>query len=203
MSNEFEDSGEGLQQDLQPAAPSDESAAVGAAAARVALPAPGAANALPAVDETPTAQPGGPAPANPASARCSCGAAVPEGQGHCQVCGRFTAFNVDALVTGLRSKKLQAKVDAYRVELIDELFEERGGKGALHVVQRIAIENYALVCAQFKTIEARLDQDGLFTQTGRRRSAFDMLKAISETIDRLRAELPPPITPTRVNGSTT
>jgi hypothetical protein len=39
----------------------------------------------------------------------------------------------------------------------------------------------------------------LFRQTDRRRSAFDMLKAISETLDRLRAELPPPITRTATN----
>ena len=94
---------------------------------------------------------------------------------------------------GLRSKKLAKQVDAYRVDLIAQLIEERGGTAVLDTVSRIAIENYALVCAQHKTIEARLDQDGLFTQQGRRRSAFDMLKAISETIDRLRAQLPPPL----------
>jgi hypothetical protein len=103
----------------------------------------------------------------------------------------FQVGNGASLILGLRSKKLGKIVDAYRVDLIEELFAERGGKASLDMVSRIAIENYALVCAQHKTIEARLDQDGLFTQTGRRRSAFDMLKAISETIDRLRAQLPP------------
>jgi len=116
---------------------------------------------------------------------------VPAGRGLCPTCGRFLPDNSVALGLGLRSKKLAKVVDAYRVELIEQLFAERGGRGALDVVSRISIENYALVCAQHKTIEARLDQDGLFTQTGRRRSAFDMLKSISETIDRLRAELPP------------
>jgi hypothetical protein len=75
--------------------------------------------------------------------------------------------------------------------LLDQLFEERGGVQALDVVSRLALENFALVCAQHKMIEARLDSDGLFTQTGRRRSAFDMLKNISETLERLRSTLPP------------
>ena len=117
----------------------------------------------------------------------------PAGKGLCPVCGRFLPDNTVSVVTGLRSKRLAKIVDAYRVDLIEQLFAERGGRDALDVVSRIAIENYALVCAQHKTIEARLDQDGLFTQTGRRRSAFDMLKGISETIDRLRGELPPPM----------
>jgi hypothetical protein len=188
MSKEFEDSGADLQQDLQPPAPSGESTAAGAAAARVAPTALEAASPLPSPDEAPTAEPGAPCP--------GCSTPVPPGAGRCPNCGRFQPDNTESLVHGLRSKKLAKVVDAYRVELIDQLFAERGGKGALHVVQRIAIENYALVCAQFKTIEARLDQDGLFTQTGRRRSAFDMLKGISETIDRLSAELPPPTTQT-------
>jgi hypothetical protein len=118
----------------------------------------------------------------------------PERLGHCPGCGRFAPGHTDSLVHGLRSKRLAKVVDAYRVDLIEQLFRERGGRDALDVVSRIAIENYALVCAQHKTIEARLDQDGLFTQTGRRRSAFDMLKAISETIDRLREALPPTLT---------
>ena len=125
----------------------------------------------------------------PSCARC--GAQVPEGMGRCPQCGVFQKANVESVVHGLRSKRLAKIVDQYRVDLIEQLFAERGGRDALDVVSRIAIENYALVCAQHKTIEARLDQDGLFTQTGRRRSAFDMLKGISETIDRLRAELPP------------
>jgi hypothetical protein len=132
--------------------------------------------------------------AGPTAVRCSCGADVsPEGvaRGSCTVCGRFLVGNGAALVHGLRSAKLAKKIDAYRVDLVEQLFKERGGREALAVAERIAIENYALVCAQHKTIEARLDHDGLFTATGRRRSAFDMLKQISETIDRLRAELPP------------
>lgn len=115
----------------------------------------------------------------------------PLGRGLCPSCGRFLPDHTVSVTTGLRSKKLAKVVDAYRVGLIEQLFNERGGKDALSVVERISIENYALNCAQAKTIEARLDQDGLFTQTGRRRSAFDMLKGISETIDRLRAQLPP------------
>ena len=151
--------------------------------------------------ESPLANPGGPAAAPAGSVWCAnCQTHVdPAGKGLCPVCGRFLPDNTIALVTGLRSKKLAKVVDAYRVDLIEQLFAERGGRDALDVVSRIAIENYALVCAQHKTIEARLDQDGLFTQTGRRRSAFDMLKGISETIDRLRAELPPPITHTRLS----
>lgn len=116
----------------------------------------------------------------------------PKGKGLCPDCGRFLPNHTVSVIHGLRSKKLAKVVDAYRVGLIDQLFRERGGRDALDVVSRISIENYALVCAQAKTIEARLDQDGLFTQTGKRRSAFDMLKSISETIDRLRAQLPPP-----------
>lgn len=131
-------------------------------------------------------------------APCSgCGSTLPaDAGGLCSTptCRRFRPGNEAAVVLGLRSKKLAKIVDAYRVDLIDQLFAERGGRDALSVVSRIAIENYALVCAQAKTIEERLDKDGLFTATGRRRSAFDMLKAISETIDRLRAALPPPIT---------
>ncbi|MEQ1761277.1 MAG: hypothetical protein ABL986_23455 [Vicinamibacterales bacterium] len=119
---------------------------------------------------------------------------MPTTPNHCPVCGGWVFDNTGSLVHGLRSKKLAKIVDAYRVDLIDSLFAERGGRDALDVVSRIAIENYGLVCAQHKTIEARLDQDGLFTQQGRRRSAFDMLKSISETIDRLRAALPPILT---------
>jgi hypothetical protein len=115
----------------------------------------------------------------------------PSPRGLCPTCGRFLPGNTNAVIHGLRSRQLAKIVDAYRVGLIEQLFAERGGKEQIDVAGRIAIENYALVCAQHKTIEARLDQDGLFTQTGRRRSAFDMLKAISETIDRLRAQLPP------------
>ena len=133
---------------------------------------------------------------------CSgCGVPNPERLGHCPGCGRFAPGHTDSIIHGLRSKRLAKVVDAYRVDLIEQLFRERGGRDALDVVSRIAIENYALVCAQHKTIEARLDQDGLFTQTGRRRSAFDMLKAISETIDRLREALPP-ITSRELTSST-
>ena len=107
------------------------------------------------------------------------------------ICGRFLPANTVALIHGMRSDRLAKKVDAYRVALIDQLFAERGGRDAVDVAGRIAIENYALVSAQHKTIEERLDHDGLFTQTGRRRSAFDMLRSISETIERLRAQLPP------------
>jgi hypothetical protein len=99
--------------------------------------------------------------------------------------------NGAATTHGLRSKKLAKVVDEYRVALVNQLMEERGGRDALDVVSRIAIETYALNCAQAKTIEARLDQDGLFTQTGRRRSAFDMLRSVTETIDRLKNALPP------------
>jgi hypothetical protein len=120
---------------------------------------------------------------------------VAEGKGHCPGCGRFQPGNLEALVTGLRSKRLQATVDTYRLELLDQLFRERGGRDVLDVVSRIAIENYALNCAQLKTIEARLDAHGLFTQTGRRRSVFEMLRSVSETIDRLRAQLPAVPTP--------
>ena len=126
-------------------------------------------------------------------AECSCGAAIPPGEGHCLVCGRFTVHNSDRLLLGLRSKKLAKIVDSYRIELIDELFRERSGKDRLSVVEKIAIENFALLAAQHKTIEARLDATGLFTQTGTKRSAFDMLRAISETLDRLRNQLPPVI----------
>jgi hypothetical protein len=134
----------------------------------------------------------GPSP-EPGAAWCgNCRASItPTARGTCPICGRFLPENTVALIHGLRSDRLAKKIDKYRVDLIEQLFAERGGKAALDVVSRIAIENYALVCAQHKTIEARLDQDGLFTQTGRRRSAFDMLKAITETIDRLRAQLPP------------
>jgi hypothetical protein len=167
-------------------APSGEPEALGPEPVREP-PQPEAANA-PASAATPdTGQPGAPQPA-----LCPrCGAHVPEGAGRCPGCGIFQKENVESVVHGLRSKKLAKIVDQYRVDLIAQLFAERGGAGALDTVSRIAIENYALVCAQHKTIEARLDQDGLFTQTGRRRNAFDMLKGISETIDRLRAQLPP------------
>ena len=208
MSKEFEGPWPGLQQKLQPAAPFDDSPAFGQDAPRVAPPAPEPANQPPGVNEAPVDQPGAPEPGSGATRWCSnCQAAVdPAGKGLCPVCGRFLKNNEVALVSGLRSKKLAKVVDAYRVDLIEQLFAERGGRAALDVVSRIAIENYALVCAQHKTIEARLDQDGLFTQTGRRRSAFDMLKAISETIDRLASELPPVVrtasTPTDLSDLT-
>src|SRR5260221_7764534 len=198
MAKEFDDIDAGLQRDLQPDAPSGERPSLGPEPLR----ATSAPKALAGQPDAPTGQPGPPAPANtatpapaPGLAFCeNCQANVdPAGRGLCPTCGRFLPDNLVALTTGLRSKKLAKVVDAYRVDLIEQLFKEHGGRDALDVVSRIAIENYALVCAQHKTIEARLDQDGLFTQTGRRRSAFDMLKSISQTIDRLRAELPPPI----------
>jgi hypothetical protein len=128
------------------------------------------------------------------SKRCQ-GSFVERGEkaGHCGVCGVFLRDNADAIVTGLRSKKLRAKADAYRVDLLNQLIAERGGLHALDTVSRIVLENFALVCAQQKIIEARLDESGIFTQTGRRRSAFDMLTNISATIERLRAQLPPHI----------
>lgn len=182
-------------------APSAELPAPAPETVRLASPGPDAANPLPSQPEPPTAEPSSPTPVvdgEPPLVFCAnCQTNVdPAGKGLCPVCGRFLPDNTVSVVTGLRSKRLAKIVDQYRVDLIDQLFAERGGRGALDVVSRIAIENYALVCAQHKTIEARLDQDGLFTQTGRRRSTFDMLKGISETIDRLRAELPPPITRT-------
>ena len=178
----------------RPAAPCAESPALAPEPARSALPAPQAAEPLARPPEPPTAEPRGSAPAS-GGVRCAqCEAdVVPTTPNHCPQCGGWVFDNTGSLVHGLRSKRLARVVDAYRVDLIAQLFAERGGRDALDVVGRIAIENFALVCAQHKTIEARLDQDGLFTQTGRRRSAFDMLKSISETIDRLRAELPPPI----------
>ena len=118
---------------------------------------------------------------------------------HCPTCGGWVFENTASIVHGLRSKRLAKVVDRYRTGLIDQLFAERGGRDRLDVAGRISIENYALVCAQHKTIEERLDKDGLFTQQGRRRSAFDMLKGISETIDRLRAQLPP-VTTTPLHG---
>ena len=145
-------------------------------------------NGLVTVRVEPTGDQGGPATSFCSNCRTD---VVPGGRGHCPACGRFVPENSGALATGLRSKRLAKGVDTYRRDLLDQLFEERGGRDALDVVSRISIENYALVCGQARIIEARLDQDGLFTQTGRRRSAFDMLKGISETIERLRAELPP------------
>lgn len=115
----------------------------------------------------------------------------PAGRGTCPTCGRFLPDHTVSLGHGLRSKKLAKAVDAYRTGLLNQLFAERGGRDQLDVVGRIACEQYALVCASAKTIEKRLDEDGLFTKTGRRRSAFDMLKSISETIDKLREKLPP------------
>lgn len=148
--------------------------------------------------EAPTAEPGGPAPALGAVRCAQCEAdVVPTTPNHCPKCGGWVFDNTEAVVHGLRSKKFAKQVDQYRVGLKEQLFAERGGRDALDVVSRIAIENFALVCAQHKTIEARLDQDGLFTQTGRRRSAFDMLKSISETIERLRSELPPAVASAR------
>ena len=182
-----------------PVAPSAELPALGPEPVRSASPEPNAANPGPTAPDSATVSGGPSAPVldgEPSLVFCAnCRANVdPAGRGLCPVCGRFLPDNTVSVVTGLRSKKLAKVVDAYRVDLIEQLFAERGGRDALDVVSRIAIENYALVCAQHKTIEARLDQDGLFTQTGRRRSAFDMLKGISETIDRLRAELPPILT---------
>lgn len=192
MSSEFDDIAAGLQRESQPSAPSAEPPALGAEPVRGAE----APNPAPGANEANDGPPGPPAPLPCAR----CGAPVPEGAGRCPGCGTFQKANVESVVHGLRSKRLAKIVDAYRVDLIEQLFAERGGREVLDVISRIAIENYALVCAQHKTIEARLDQDGLFTQTGRRRNAFDMLKGISETIDRLRAALPPPITRTRDDG---
>ena len=194
MSKESEDSGDGLQQDLQPAAPSGGKRggrrrggpcrAAGAGGGQ--RPARRRRSAHGPTRRPRAGQPG----LGPLLLRRR----RPRGAGPLPGVRSVHGVQRRCAGDGPAEQKLQAKVDAYRVELIDQLFAERGGRDALDVVSRIAIENYALVCAQFKTIEARLDQDGLFTQTGRRRSAFDMLKAISETIDRLRAELPPPIT---------
>jgi hypothetical protein len=196
MSNESEDSDDELATDLQPTA---ETTSTGPETARSEPTSPDASTPDPAGPDSATVSQSRPTPAVDGESSlvfCAhCQTAVdPKGRGLCPVCGRFLPANTVSLVTGLRSKKLAKIVDAYRVDLIEQLFAERGGRGALDVVSRIAIENFALVCAQHKTIETRLDQDGLFTQTGRRRSAFDMLKGISETIDRLRTELPPILT---------
>lgn len=148
--------------------------------------------------------------------RCPCGRDVPTGErscpacgrvlcaqcwafvapktpDHCPVCGGWVVDNAGHLVLGLRSKKLSKEADGYGAALLDEIFRERGGREALDVVSRIACENYVFLCKQQRTIEERLDRDTLFTATGRKRSAFDMAKSVAETIDRLRAELPPPI----------
>jgi hypothetical protein len=198
MSSKFEDSDASLATELQRAAPIGEGPTFGPEPLRE----PVAPNPLPPAPEAPIGQPGANVPGSPApepgAVWCAnCRASVEaSGRGLCPVCGRFLPANTISLTHGLRSDRLAKKIDAYRVDLIEQLFAERGGRAALSVAGRIAIENYALVCAQHKTIEARLDQDGLFTQTGRRRSAFDMLKTISETIDRLRAALPPIVAPT-------
>ena len=192
MPNEIHDREDDLQDSLQDREPSAETLPSGPPAGRLDAPDPDPAASLSAPADAASRQPSPEVDA----LRCSCGAVIPPGAEHCpgqngRKCGRFTPFNTDSLVTGLRSMKLAKVVDAYRVDLIAQLFNERGGSAALDVVGRIAIENYALVCAQHKIVEARLDADGPFTKTGRRRSAFEMLKTVTETIDRLRQQLPP------------
>jgi hypothetical protein len=194
MSNEIADSGQPLVTDSQPEAPNAQIPAPGPGSARVPTTAQDPACGPPGGEEGPPVPDEGP-PGPAVGVWCAQCAAnvVPAVPDHCPVCGGWVFGNDGHVSHGLRSKKLAKQVDAYRVDLIEQMFAERGGRERLGVVGRIQIENFALLCAQAKTIETRLDQDGLFTQTGRKRSAFDMLKSISETIDRLRSELPPPI----------
>ena len=124
---------------------------------------------------------------------------VPKRANHCPLCGSWVAGNLAALDVGLRSKQVKARVESFRVALLEELFAERGGRESLDLVSRISIENYALACSQQKIIEMHIDQVGVLTAAGRRRAAFDMSIGLSAAIDRLRQQLPPVKTKTQTS----
>ncbi len=174
--------------------PNAETLPSGPDSARVGDASPDPACGSPGGEEVPPGA--GESPPGPAvgvwCAQCAANV-VPTTPDHCPRCGRWLVDNSGHLTHGLKSKRLAREHDGYRVNLIEQLFAERGGREALDIVSRIAIESYALQCKNLKTVETRLDADGLFTQAGRRRSAVDLAKSISETIARCASELPPPI----------
>ncbi|HXG72594.1 MAG TPA: hypothetical protein VNJ04_18475 [Gemmatimonadaceae bacterium] len=99
--------------------------------------------------------------------------------------------HVDSATHGLRSKKYEKKLGAIRAELLDQILADCGGSDHLTTVERITCEGYARVAAQAQFLEARLDEDGLVTTKGARRAAFDMLRGLTDTLTKLRADLPP------------
>ena len=84
----------------------------------------------------------------------------------CKHCGRVHGNHFvigcpgPRLTHGQRSAILAAKAEPIRVEMLNKLLAERGGRGAVDTITRVRLENYSFVYAHLKVAEANLDRLG-------------------------------------------
>jgi hypothetical protein len=92
-----------------------------------------------------------------------------------------------------RARLTRADLDA-RDALMARLFEERGGREALDIVSQLRIEDYATAQIQLGKVQRRLELVGAVSTAGNERvSLVDTYTAFSARVERLAAELPPPV----------
>ena len=129
---------------------------------------------------------------------CSgCGTAEPsDEQGLCPTpsCRKFRYGHSLSTIHGGRSKFSRADLDA-RDALLERLFTERGGRAALDIVSQLRIEDFATAQIQLSKVTARLETLGAVSTAGNeRKSLVATYATFSARVERLAAELPPPLT---------
>jgi hypothetical protein len=147
------------------------------------------------VEETPSNE----LPTNrPVTPPCSvCGTTEPpDAQGQCPVktCRAARVGNKLAAVHDGQSKMTVMDLGARDV-LMTRLFRERGGRSALDIVSQLRIEDYATAQIQLGKVTRRLEVLGAVSTAGyKRTSLVDTYNTFSARVQRLAAELPPPLT---------
>ena len=134
----------------------------------------------------------------PPAPPCSvCGSTEPpDAAGLCPVkrCRCFRKGNSLASVHDGRAKLTPADLSA-RDALMARLFRERGGREALDIVSQLRVEDYATAQVQLGKVTRRLEQMGAVSEAGNKRSSLvDTYNTFSARVERLAAELPPPVT---------
>ncbi len=120
----------------------------------------------------------------------------PDASGLCPTpnCRCFRRGNSAARVHGGRATFGPDDVVA-RDKLVTRLVAERGGNDALDVVTRLSLNDYATAVVQLLKVTQVLESHGaVSSQTARARSSVVAAwKLFSERVQRLGAELPPPV----------
>jgi hypothetical protein len=126
----------------------------------------------------------------------ACGSTEPpDERGLCPApCRCFRVGNTVASVHNGRAK-LNATDYAIRDALLERLFAERGGREQLDIVAQLRVEDYATAVIQRGKVTQKLEAYGSVSEGkgNARASLVNTYKIFSERVERLAAELPPPL----------
>jgi hypothetical protein len=118
---------------------------------------------------------------------------TPEGLCPTPSCRKFRHGHSLSTIHEGRSRFSRADIDA-RDALMERLFAERGGRASLDVVSQLRIEDFATAQIQLGKVTRRLETLGAVSEAGnKRRSLVDTYNTFSARVERLAAELPPPL----------